>query len=102
MQKRKPGHSGKSGRGTLAVWHGYGCILPRMTPMAGKRTDQLQLNRREVVTTALLVQIPLLLPTTSAQSADGRDGHGDQPADNREPRYRETAHVRTYYDRSRF
>jgi len=74
-----------------------------MTPMPGKRTDLLQSNRREVITGGLVVQVSLLASAAGTQCAEANaSGPDTRPADDREPRYRETAHVRIYYDRSRF
>jgi hypothetical protein len=56
-------------------------------------------NRREMLlATSLAASVPLVPPAQGAASAE----EGVRPADPREPRYRETAHVRTFYERSRF
>lgn len=69
--------------------------------MPGKDTENpnAQISRRNVLlASALVVHTPLL---GSARTADHNED-GNQPAEPRQPQYRETPHVRMFYDRSRF
>jgi hypothetical protein len=54
-------------------------------------------NRRVVlIGSAAVTQLPLLEPAQAQERASQRT------LDARQPRYRETEHIRTFYDRSRF
>lgn len=71
--------------------------------MPGKRASRpdVRINRRDLVTAALIAQVPLLGPVDTAEAGENA-GETEPPADPRELRYRETAHVRSYYERNRF
>jgi len=74
--------------------------LPRMQSMPGNKPESAsaQLNRRNVLlATALVAEASLLAPAQATCTEAAA-----RPADPREPQYRETAHVRRFYDLSRF
>jgi hypothetical protein len=70
--------------------------MPGDKPRQKTKTEP-RLNRRVIlIGSAAAVQLPVVEP---AQAQDPRS----QPTqDSRQPRYRETEHIRTFYDRSRF
>jgi hypothetical protein len=69
--------------------------LREKTKLRGKTEPQL--NRRAILLgSAATVQLPLLEP------AQAQDPRAQPTQDPRQPRYRETEHIRTFYDRSRF
>lgn len=62
---------------------------------------ETRINRRDVLAIALVAQAPVLAAVADA----GHEAAGHEtssPVQHREPRYRETAHIRAYYDRSRY
>lgn len=62
------------------------------------KTERRTVNRRDLLlATSALASIPLVAP-----AAEPATGENSRPTDPREPHYRETAHIRTYYERSRF
>jgi hypothetical protein len=56
-------------------------------------------RRRMLLATAAALQVPA---AATAHTPAHAEEALDRPANPREPRYRETAHVRTFYERSRF
>lgn len=77
--------------------------MPRMLAMPGERPSRsdVRVNRRDILAAALAAQVPLVVGSETA-NATAAEGEMEPSGDPRQPRYRETAHVRTYYELSRF
>lgn len=62
-----------------------------------------RINRRDVLAVALAAQVPLLAKVAGADVGDAAtENEVASSARQRGTEYRETAHIRAYYDRSRF
>lgn len=73
-----------------------------MPDQTSSRPDT-RINRRDVLAMALVAQAPAIATIAGAEAGHAAIEHEvSSPAKHREPRYRETAHIRAYYDRSRF
>lgn len=63
--------------------------------------SEVRVNRRDMLAAALAAQVPLGVGCEAAE-ATVAEGEIEPSTDPRQLRYRETAHVRTYYELSRF
>ena len=64
------------------------------------RETEPRVNRRAILMGSAAMQLPLLEPAQAA--AQAQDPRSQPTQDPPQPRYRETEHIRTFYDRSRF
>ena len=72
----------------------------RAMPVQKPNRSDPRINRRKVLMgTAAALQVPLVSP---AHPKTGDKPGSQATEDDHEPRYRETEHIRTFYDRSRF
>jgi hypothetical protein len=71
--------------------------MPAMPGDKSRPTIEPQLSRRTVLLGSVVAAPIPMLDTTQAQGPTS-----EAPRDPRQPLYRETEHVRTFYDRSRF